>query len=1498
MRKNIATKWILLFACILCFMLAGLFIVNGKANVDKVNADGFSEFDEDISETNWDDYENFIMNDGASIRLQSQTDAFYNGMRFSAKIKKFAFDYLTGASYYMVIMPKSYASLGYALNVESSYVWDNDNVASYPGLFILGHDTPAVAGKARVLYYSCTPVPIDADGNVTNEIEETVSYELRASVIDMKVQNSATKYVAQAFAVKPNGDKVFATPASENGRYRSILDVSIRARDDGRFSDYNEILEKYESDYVEWYEKGHGGVEPTYSYGVDYYLDYEYVKTVNVSGNELNSEVSNTPSPENIGLTADDVYFISERSKLSGKVYADDELKLKASYIGKYYLTIERANGTQQTVNFTVDDRDLVLANLSLTEDDAQYEYSWQTALPKKLALDSTQVFTETRLLKSYNLTINYKYSDLSTVAESYVHTYDYGSEYSVLSPAVTGYTPSIATVSGTLLGAETINVTYSPNTYTVYIDNNGGIAGTSSISATYGDSFTVTNPTRSGYKFAGWTVASGLNPETAKYGTALSQENSVSTAKSYCYIKGNDVDYNGNNYWSGEVSFKNLTAEHNALVKLKAMWTYVGQLRDAENKSSILNNANNDVSSSDTVMLASCLTGDFELRFSYYQNAMIDETNYEYSKASNKTAVLLIGKNGDSDYRSYLRLNGLSYSLTSPAGTFSTDGSYGAYNNYGDLFYGLSGNISGITSEYFAKFVKNSLVTVTVTGSRVGFVNGSLTITQIITSLGKDYYNDNVIITYTLDLADGLYYNSGLEIGILADDSELSIERAEVEFLFDGYTYTAQDNVLYGALVDNYMHYCPDAYFTGNFDFTVSYHASQVGYYSAIGDASWRTPYLIFYQWQNTAERILFREDCWGQLGPNTNLFTFDNTAYAIGDFDTAVTGKYTNNANFSNAVKLQLYRNATVSCRCIRTGNVVEVYMFISYPGRTEITLVNGYRFTTTVQNLAYQVVGRTSGVTISYEEYATNHKTISGDALCGTSTFNTGSYTFGANKTRLHLAFAYPVKAGTVVTYSGNASYNWAVIESPAYYGAIDDVTHSRYSDTGWKASSVTSYTVQRDSYIAFNLRYTDNTTQFPADANSHRTILKTLFTISFDMNNINTRVRPFTTSMLEENSTYGLTTYSGEFGEASTRCHVAVVPLLKAGTVISFTGGNNYRWSVLELMNEREVLYDTTWLDPSTTTSYTITRDCYVAVNMRYNDNSSFESVNYKSLLYSFIHVEGYCGMVISDNDYTQSTTEEGDMQSINHRGYSWEKPENTLSAYSTSKQKGFTKVETDVNFTSDGYGVLIHDGNINRTSNGGDVHVNNITIAVARTYDFGYQDKFGDAFPNELIPKFEEFIILCKNLQLHPYIELKDGTKPQIQRLANLVRRYGMEDNVTWISFSYACLSYVRDVSPEARLGYLASDITESVVNTANQLKTGRNEVFLDIYYGCIDTYEEAETRIPLCRDNNLPLELWTVNSEAVIRNTYANTGGYVTGYTSDNIIAEDLNLGE
>lgn len=235
-----------------------------------------------------------------------------------------------------------------------------------------------------------------------------------------------------------------------------------------------------------------------------------------------------------------------------------------------------------------------------------------------------------------------------------------------------------------------------------------------------------------------------------------------------------------------------------------------------------------------------------------------------------------------------------------------------------------------------------------------------------------------------------------------------------------------------------------------------------------------------------------------------------------------------------------------------------------------------------------------------------------------------------------------------------------------------------------------------------------------------------------------------------------------------------------------------------------------------------------------------------------------------------------------VKAINHRGYNGTAPENTIPAFILSKQKGYKYVEADVAFTSDGVAVLLHDSTIDRTSNGTG-SISALTYNEVLAYDFGSW-KSSD-YAGVKIPTFTEFVMTCKGIGLHPYIELKSSggyTQEQIAGIVDAVKAAGMEGKVTYISFNATFLGYVKAADSKARLGYLVDYITDTAISTATALKTGENEVFMDAGYNTA-----TAENVALCVENDLPLEIWTVNSQSVIE----SMDGYVTGVTSDNLIA-------
>ena len=155
--------------------------------------------------------------------------------------------------------------------------------------------------------------------------------------------------------------------------------------------------------------------------------------------------------------------------------------------------------------------------------------------------------------------------------------------------------------------------------------------------------------------------------------------------------------------------------------------------------------------------------------------------------------------------------------------------------------------------------------------------------------------------------------------------------------------------------------------------------------------------------------------------------------------------------------------------------------------------------------------------------------------------------------------------------------------------------------------------------------------------------------------------------------------------------------------------------------------------------------------------------------------------------------------------IAHRGASEYAPENTFAAFDMALDMGVNHVELDVHFSRDGHIVVIHDDNLDRTTDGSGP-VADLTLAELRELDAG--SWFGPEYAGERIRTLAELFERYKG-RLHFHIEIKGHAEGLASRVADLVRAYGLTDDVTITSFWKPWLEEVRAYAPELTTGWLA-----------------------------------------------------------------------------------------
>jgi glycerophosphoryl diester phosphodiesterase len=173
----------------------------------------------------------------------------------------------------------------------------------------------------------------------------------------------------------------------------------------------------------------------------------------------------------------------------------------------------------------------------------------------------------------------------------------------------------------------------------------------------------------------------------------------------------------------------------------------------------------------------------------------------------------------------------------------------------------------------------------------------------------------------------------------------------------------------------------------------------------------------------------------------------------------------------------------------------------------------------------------------------------------------------------------------------------------------------------------------------------------------------------------------------------------------------------------------------------------------------------------------------------------------------------------DFMVIAHRGASSYAPENTLAAFDLALHLGCRHIELDVDFTSDGHIVVMHDDTVDRTTNGTGP-VGSHTLAELRALDAGAW--FGPLFIGERIPTFAE-VLERYHGRVHMHTELKGRTECLAQRTVDLIRQYDMVDHVTVTSFQYLRLAETRTYAPELPAGWLVSEVSDATIVQARKL---------------------------------------------------------------------------
>lgn len=272
-----------------------------------------------------------------------------------------------------------------------------------------------------------------------------------------------------------------------------------------------------------------------------------------------------------------------------------------------------------------------------------------------------------------------------------------------------------------------------------------------------------------------------------------------------------------------------------------------------------------------------------------------------------------------------------------------------------------------------------------------------------------------------------------------------------------------------------------------------------------------------------------------------------------------------------------------------------------------------------------------------------------------------------------------------------------------------------------------------------------------------------------------------------------------------------------------------------------------------------------------------------------------------------------TNDDKVMRGIAHQGFHKTERANSLAAFRAAAKDGWRYVETDTYMTKDGKFIVSHDDNVPVG------YTNGVITLTDKSYKYG-DHTLADILAfhganGEKVDTLEEFCKVCKECGLHPYIEIKQGMmwqnntidaanprysgKPYAIKLLDIVNRYGLKGNATFISSTPFTLKLMAQVDQSYRYGIvyfgkIGSSFSEwtdlfSKINEFNvDAKASKAYLFADVN---IDNLKTAEAgSVDKLAETGCALEVWT----AKIKEDLDNLDPYVTGVTSDNIHAGEI----
>ncbi len=245
---------------------------------------------------------------------------------------------------------------------------------------------------------------------------------------------------------------------------------------------------------------------------------------------------------------------------------------------------------------------------------------------------------------------------------------------------------------------------------------------------------------------------------------------------------------------------------------------------------------------------------------------------------------------------------------------------------------------------------------------------------------------------------------------------------------------------------------------------------------------------------------------------------------------------------------------------------------------------------------------------------------------------------------------------------------------------------------------------------------------------------------------------------------------------------------------------------------------------------------------------------------KIILSCFIALSAFCPYALCEEESSKI---------ICHRGLSAYEPENTIPAFMACTAAGIYGVECDIHETLDGEFAVIHDGEVDRMTDGtGSIS----TMTWEQVKKLNIDKGSGiNKYKSLKIPSLREYIKICRNNHKVPVIEVKSIKKSSIKKFIEILKEEQIYNRAVLISSDKNFLCYVREKNPEVKIMWLC-EMTIENINEAAKYK--------------FDIDVEAAAFNPqllsYAHNRNVKVNIWTIDNEEKFNKLKRTGVDYIT----------------